>query len=102
MPMFHFQFEITPNPTHPKCLEYAGAMACCWIQSETLPDAESAAREWLAKENWTIVSTEDAGVITRETQLPDGLRYFEQAEIDGEAFVIITSPIGEPGDEAEA
>jgi len=100
MPMFHFQFEVTPQPTHPKMLEYAGAMACCWIQSDTLPDAESAAREWLTKEHWVIVATEDAGVITRETQLPDGMPYFEQAEIDGEAFVIITSPIGEAEDEA--
>ena len=98
--MFHFQFEVQPKPTHPKCLEYADAMACCWIQRDTLPDAESVAREWLAKEDWTIVTTEDAGVITRETQLPDGMRYFEQAEIDGEAFVIITSPAGEPEDES--
>ena len=74
-------------------------MACCWIQRDTLPDAESAAREWLSKEDWAIIATEDAGVVTRETQLPDGLRYFEQAEIDGEAFVIITSPLGEAGDE---
>lgn len=100
--MFHFQFEVSPNPTHPKCLEFAGAMACCWIQRDTLPDAESVARKWLAGEDWTIVATEDAGVITRESQLPDGMRYFEQAEIHGEAFVIITSPVGEPGDEAEA
>jgi hypothetical protein len=102
MPMFHFQFEVQPNPTHPKCLEYEGAMACCWIQRQTLPDAESAAREWLAKEEWTIVATEDAGVITRETQLPDGMQYFQQAELDGQAFVIITSPAGGPDDENEA
>lgn len=98
--MFHFQFEVTPKPTHPKILECAAGMACCWIHSNTLPQAESVAREWLTKEHWTIVGTEDAGVITRETQLPDGMRYFEQAEIDGEAFVIITSPIGEAEDEA--
>ena len=98
--MFHFQFEVAPKPTHPKCLEFAEAMACCWIQRGTLADAESVARRWLAEENWTVVGTEDAGVITRETQLPDGLRYFEQAEIDGEAFVIITSPTGEPDGEA--
>lgn len=97
--MFHFQFEVAPKPTHPKCLEYAGAMACCWIQRDTLPAAESVARRWLADEDWTIVTTEDAGVITRETQLPDGMRYFQQAEIDGQAFVIITSPAGSAEDE---
>lgn len=97
--MFHFQFEVQPKPTHPKCLEYDVAMACCWIERDTLPDAESVAREWLTKEEWTIVAMEDAGVITRETQLPDGLRYFEQAEIDGEALVIITSPVGETDEE---
>lgn len=98
--MFHFQFEVRPNATHPKCLEYAGGMACCWVQRDTLPEAESVARRELADQHWTIVTTEDAGVITRETQLPDGMRYFEQAEIDGEVFVIFTSPVGEPEDEA--
>ena len=100
--MFHFQFEIAPKPTHPKCLELSGAMACCWIQRDTLPDAESVARQRLADEDWTIVGTEDAGVITRETQLPDGMRYFKQAEINGEAIVIITSPAGEPEDVDES
>lgn len=99
--MFHFQFEVTPRPTHPKCLEYTGGMACCWIERETLPEAESVARRGLADQHWTIVGTEDAGLITRETQLPEGMRYFEQAEIDGEAFVIITSPIEESDDEKE-
>ena len=39
--------------------------------------------------------------MTRERQAehPDGMQYFEQAEIDGEVFVFFTSPIGASDDE---
>jgi hypothetical protein len=41
---------------------------------------------------------EEASLITRETQLPAGMQYFDQAEIDGEVFVFYTSPVGAPDD----
>jgi hypothetical protein len=45
---------------------------------------------------------EHADLITRETQLPDGMQYFEQAEIDGEVFVFFTSPGGASDDDTNA
>ena len=56
----------------------------------------------LATEDWTIIRTAHAGLITRETQLPDGLQYFEQAEIDGEVFLFFTSPVGAPDNDTNA
>jgi len=98
MPMFHFRYEVRPKQTHPQFGEYSGAMASCWILRDTLADAESVARGWIADEDWRITETEFVGEITRETQQPDGLRYFEQAEIDREVFVFYTWPVGAPDD----
>jgi hypothetical protein len=102
MPMFHFRFEVRPKPTHPKFGHYAGAMVSCWIQRETQDQAVGVARGWIADEDWTIIRTEHADLITRETQLPDGMQYFEQAEIDREVFVFFTSPVEAPEDYTNA
>jgi len=99
MPMFHFRFEVRPKRTHPKFGQYASAMVCCWIQRETQEQAAAVARGWIGDEDWAIIRMEHAGLITRETQLPGGMQYFEQAEIDGEVFVFFTSPIGASDDE---
>ena len=77
-------------------------MVSCWIQRDTQDHAAAVARGWIGDEDWTIIRTEHADLITRETQLPDGLQYFEQAEIDGEVFVFFTSPIGAPSDDTDA
>jgi hypothetical protein len=100
--MFHFRFEVRPKRTHPKFGHYACAMVSCWIQRDTQDQAAAVARGWIGDEDWTIIRTEHADLITRETQLPDGLQYFEQAEIDGEVFVFFTYPVGAPDDDTNA
>lgn len=101
MPMFHFRFETRPKRTHPK-FGVDAAMVSCWIKRETLADAAAVARGWIGDEDWRIIATEHAALITRETQLPGGMQYFEQAEIDGEVFVFFTAPVGAPDDETPA
>jgi len=91
MPTFFFQFDVRPEPTHRKCSEYSGAMVNCWIKGDTQSQAEAVARVW-ADKDWRIVSIERASLITRETQRPAGMWYFEQAEIDGEVFVFSLRP----------
>ena len=100
MPMFFFQFEVRPKQTHPKRGEYAGAMVNCWILRDTQSQAEAVARGWIGDEDWRITSVEEAMLMTRESQAkhPDGMQYFEQAEIDREVFVFHTWPIGAPDD----
>jgi hypothetical protein len=94
--MFHFRFDVRPKRTHPKFGEYAGAKVCCWVQRETETEAAAVARGWIGDEHWEIIATEHADLITREAQLPDGMQYFEQAEVDGEVFTLFTSPTGAP------
>ena len=96
--MFHFRFEASPKSTHPKFGEYAGAIVACWVQRATQIEALSVARGWIGDEDWAITATEYAALITRDTQLPDGGQYFEQAQTDGEVFVFYTFPVGAPDD----
>ena len=101
MPMFFFQFEVRPKKTHPKRHEYGGATVVCWIQRDTQRQAQAVARGWLAHEDWRITTVEEEEQITKKDQRPEGLRYFEQAEIDGEVFVFHAWPVGAP-DETNA
>jgi len=101
MPMFFFQFEVRPKQTNPERDRYAGAMVNCWVLRDTLSQAEAVARGWIGDEDWRITRVELASLMTREQQSehPDGMRYFEQAEIDSEVFVFHTWPVGAPDDE---
>jgi hypothetical protein len=58
--------------------------------------AEAVARSSINDEDWYITRVETATEITRQTQNPGGLQYFEQAEVDGAIFVYHTWPTGAP------
>jgi hypothetical protein len=98
MPMFFFQFEVRPKQTHPNRDRYGCAMANCWVMRETQAQAEAVARGWIGDQDWRIIHAEQATLMTKEQQAqnPDGMRYFEQAEIDREVFVFHTCPIDAP------
>jgi hypothetical protein len=96
--MFCFQFEARPKATRPNANEVGGAMINCWIQRDTLEEAESYARGSIADEDWTILRKEEGFLVTRDTQDPEGMRYFKQAEIDKEVFIFHTWPLNAPDD----
>jgi hypothetical protein len=101
MPMFFFQFEVRPKKTHPWRAQYAGAMVNCWVLRDTQNQAEAVARGWIADESWRITRVEAATPMSREQQAehPEGMQYFEQAEIDREVCVFHTWPVGAPDHE---
>src|SRR6185436_3738377 len=98
MPMFFLQFEVRPKPTHPKRDRYAGAMVNCWVARETESEADAVARGWIGDQHWWVTRSEGGSVMTRAKQAehPEGMPYFEQAEIDREVFVFHTWPVGAP------
>jgi hypothetical protein len=100
--MFHFRFKAHPKHTNPGFGKYAGATVCCWVHRETQDEAAAVARGWIGDEDWRITAMEYASQITKETQLPDGMRYYEQAEIDGEVFVFYTWPMNTEDDSRNA
>ena len=96
--MFFFQFEARPKKTYPNRHEYGGAVVTCWVQRQTHRQAEAFARGLLADEGWRISAVDEAARITRADQRPEGMKYFEQAERDGEVFLFYTWPVGAPDD----
>jgi hypothetical protein len=91
--MFFLQYEARPCSEHPQHAEIGGATVNCWVRAETLVLADRVAREEVKGAGWEIECMERAIPITRETQLPEGLPYFEQAELDGAAFVFHSWPV---------
>lgn len=90
MPIFLFQFEVRPRPNNPESKKIGGAVVLCWVDRPTQDVAETIARGLIDKEGWVIMKLEEASLITRETQNPEGMEYFEQAETDGEAVAFYT------------
>jgi hypothetical protein len=95
MPMFFFQFEVQPSKNDPDRNKFGGAIVNCWILRDTQNQAEAVARSWIGGQDWHITRVESASLMTKEKQLesPDGMQYFEQAEIDREVFVFHTWPV---------
>ena len=89
MPMFYFRFEARPKASSATRSHAGGAMINCWIESDTREEAESYARGSIADQDWEISRLEEAGVVTRETQAPEEMEYFEQVEIDKNVFVFL-------------
>ena len=94
MSMFFLQFEVRPS----RQADYGGAFVNCWVKREELSDAEAVARDMICKSGWEIVNCVESGVMARENQLPNGIQYFEQAEIDGEVLLFHAYPSEESGD----
>ena len=99
--MFFFSYEVRPKQSHPKRDQYGGAFVNCWILRDTQAQAEVVARDWIVNEHWRITAVEEAFPMTRENQAehPDGMRFFEQAEIDREVFALHVWPVGAPDSE---
>jgi hypothetical protein len=72
-----------------------GAFANCWIDHATLSQAEAAARKCIQDAGWKIRTLDDTRIVERSDydEAPESLKYYEQAETDKEAFVLLTYPI---------
>jgi len=91
--IFLFEFEAKPQATNPKCKTLAGAFINCWISRRKKSEAETIARRMIKKHGWTIVEFGKGSRITRSTQTPSGMKYYEQALIDKEVLVFHVWPI---------
>ena len=95
MPMYFFQISVRPKETNPDKRRYGGATVNCWILRHELEQAAVVARGWIADQDWRIETISIARMMTKEQQaeFPEGIPYFDQAEIDREVFVFHTWPI---------
>jgi len=85
--IFLFEFKAKPDPSNPKNKTSAGAFVNCWISRKTKSQAETVARRMIQKQGWTIVEFIRGRRITRKSQRPAGMKYYEQALIDREVLI---------------
>jgi hypothetical protein len=82
---FHGQSQIDTE-------ESAGAYINCYIQVDSLDEADKIARREIRKMNWNILSREDAYEINEDNISDAGRKYYEQALIDRTVYVFHTYP----------
>ena len=92
--MFFITYHAEPN-TGIQNSEIGGAYINCWIEAESIDQAEQMARTKIEEENWTILDKEEAYEIQRSDYLENsnGLNYFDQALVDKLVLVFHTYPI---------
>ena len=59
--MIFIQFDAMPSEAIAVSENAAGAYVNCWINTESAPEAEALARQWIAEEGWS-------GAFDRRTQ----------------------------------
>jgi hypothetical protein len=103
MSIFFLTFEAMPCHNHPQRDEVGGAFVNCWINAETLAEAEQLAREIVEQSRWHIdnltESYADDGTLY-DHDAP-GLQYYEQALVDDSVLVYHTYPAEEERDAGE-
>jgi hypothetical protein len=92
--MQYLIIEAAQDPTYSHKKEYGAASVACWIKNQTKRNAYLIAKGWIEEHGWVPLTLEEQYPVSEETyrEKEEGRRYFQQALIDEEVFVFITSP----------
>jgi hypothetical protein len=92
--MYFLRYEVSPAPTNPNRETYGLGYICCWIERDSLEEADQVARQDISEEKWQILER-DCGEETSPQKYEEdeeSLQYYEQALIDKEVYVYHLSP----------
>ncbi len=94
MKIFYFLIEVAPAPNSSNFSEAGGAFVNCWVKSNSEERAAEIALSAIRNDGWDIITVDDTFIAERErySDVPESLELFEQAEIDGEAYLFNTWP----------
>ena len=94
MKIFYFLIEVVPAPNSSNFSEAGGAFVSCWVKSNSEKRAAKKAQAVIRNDGWDIITVDDTFIAERERylDLPESLELFDQAEIDGEAYLFDTWP----------
>ena len=92
--MQYLIIDAAQDPTYAHEKQYCGANVGCWIKNQTKKNAYLIAKGWIEDHGWVTLALKDQHPVSHEDYKDkgEGRRYFEQALIDEEVFVFITSP----------
>jgi hypothetical protein len=98
--MVFIRFEAMPAQIISTRENVAGAYVNCWIRADDAAEAEERARQWIADEDWVVVSVEACRLVDIDSEVsgPDG-SYIREALESGGSLVFHRWP---PGGEAPA
>jgi hypothetical protein len=65
--MIFIQFEAMPSEAISE--NAAGAYVNCWINTESAPEAEALARQWIAEEGWSVLSIEERRTVDLASEI---------------------------------
>ena len=83
--MVFIQFEAMPPQDISTRENVAGAYVNCWIRADDAAEAEERARQWIADEDWVVVSVEECRVVDVDSEVagPNGSYIREALESGG-------------------
>jgi hypothetical protein len=92
--MYFLQYRILPTEGHPEAELLGEGLVCCWIERDTIDEADSFARAEIARDHWQILERETAITANEDdfTEDEDFLGYYRQALTDREVLVFTKSP----------
>ena len=94
MKIFYLLIEVAPAPDSSNFIEAGGAFVNCWIKSNSEERASEIAQSAIQSDGWDIIAVDETFIAEKEiyVEFPESLELFEQAEIDGEAYLFNTWP----------
>ncbi len=94
---YFIQFETTPSNEHPNESDTAGAFVNCWVRASEVQCAIETARDEITADGWIVGDPDEVRLIQESDFVndPSNRSYFDQAQIDGMAFVYYRYPLSE-------
>jgi hypothetical protein len=94
--MYLLSYELRPSADNPEREGIGGAFVNSWIEAPSMEEARQRAQTHLTASGWVILNVEKEQTMPKERVAPDSMTHFQQAERDGEVFVIHAYPPEEP------
>src|SRR4051812_27269926 len=84
MKMYFLVFHVQPRPDLEDANDIGGAYVSCWIEADTIKQAEQIAKQEIGDLKWDILEKDDAYELDPKdyTSDSDGFEFYQQALID--------------------
>lgn len=90
MPIFYIQYEAVPAPGSEDFETTGGAFVNCWVQVESIQEAQKLTAAAVMGRGWTIRAVEEECREVTElyySENDEGVEHYRQAVADGECYV---------------
>jgi hypothetical protein len=95
MKMYFLVYHAQPQPGLKDAKDIGGAYVSCWIEADSIDQADTIARQEIATVKWDVVEKEEAYEVNADdySSDADGLELYQQALVDKWVLTFHTYPI---------